>query len=887
MRAWLLVVIVMVLGLLGSRAAAADNDGAEAALASITGNGGSVAIFLVERDGADAVLGARFSITLDGAWHFYDHDLPAEMSGFATRFGPIAEQPIQVTGPVTASVAAHDLDVFGATTRVYPDGPVTLRLPVRLPAGDGAAVPVQFQLQYQVCNEGTCQMPVRGAGGLVTVALPSDPAGVALPSAGDADPEQALATLEANGGAVSLHLVERTGALAVLEARYTITLEGAWHFYDHLLPAEMAGFATQIEPIAGAPVTITGPLEASAAAHDFDFFGATTRVFPDGPVTLRVPVQLPAGDGGLVPVQFRVQYQVCNEGTCQMPVRGDAGLIEVLLPSDPAGVGAGGGSEQTPAIDRPSLVGETGAEPAAASHVSAGPVLQRRVSFWLALVMAVVGSAGGIALLRAKATGLSARRLTAAVSLLSVGVLGAAWLSPRPTAASGIAWLKVDTPASVEAHIAAELAAGNPVTLDFTGPSCVNCQAMLRGAFTRADIASAWNRNGPVEIDTDAHPALATWQRDTFQTDTRPLYVRLSPAPAGSTEPWVETRWNQPFAKDNEDMAAKLVAFLDGGAGNDLAAGADQGWWAFIVVALAGGLFTLVMPCTYPMIPFTVTFFSKQSDEGRSLAPLAAAYALGIIGFFVAIGVVVAGLLGGSVAVVAGHWITNLLIGVLFIVFGLSLLGAFLLRLPAGLEGRLGGARGGYFGALAMGATFAITAFTCTAPFAGLVLAQAVTGDGSWTRAVIGMAIYASAIAVPFFFLAISPGLLQRLPKAGGWMSEFKVVGGLVELGAAAKFLAIVAVAVQMWTIGEPLAWVTRDPVLALWAVLALVAAAYVAGWLRLTADQPIGRIGGARVVVAAALVVLAMIFVGGLFGNHLGGTFEAFFPGAEGVPAG
>jgi thiol:disulfide interchange protein DsbD len=329
-----------------------------------------------------------------------------------------------------------------------------------------------------------------------------------------------------------------------------------------------------------------------------------------------------------------------------------------------------------------------------------------------------------------------------------------------------------------------------------------------------------------------------------------------------------ETRWSEVFAPGDAEARERFMGFLTGGAGSD--AGTGQGLWQFLLLAVAGGLFTLLMPCTYPMIPFTVNFFAKQAAGGRSTLPLAAFYAAGIIACFVGLGVLITGVFGSSLSTLAGHPVTNLLIALLFTAFGLSLLGVWFLRLPAGLDGLLGGSRAGYLGALLMGLTFAVTAFTCTAPFAGTVLAQAVA-TGRWSMPVLGMTVYASAIAIPFFLLALSPGVLKRLPRAGGWMNEFKAVGGVVELAAALKFLVICDIAWGWGIIG-------RDLTLAWWAASALLIAIYVLGLIRLHDDDRIGELGAGRLLTALAFLALGLWLAAGLAGADMG-VIESFFP--------
>ena len=234
-------------------------------------------------------------------------------------------------------------------------------------------------------------------------------------------------------------------------------------------------------------------------------------------------------------------------------------------------------------------------------------------------------------------------------------------------------------------------------------------------------------------------------------------------------------------------------------------------------------------------------------------------------------------LLEKAITNISGDPWVNLIIGILFLLLGLSLLGVFFLRLPSSISAKIGGGQAGYIGALLMGFTFAVTAFTCTAPFAGAVLAEgAQSGDA--LRPAIGMAIYASVIAVPFFFLSMSPRLLERLPNAGSWMNEFKVVGGLVEIAAAYKFLAISDFA---WGWG----FIGRTTTLSTWFVISMVASAYIFGLLRLKSDSPVERRGPARIILALFFFALGIYVLLGLLGILHLGLIESFFPG-DAAPA-
>ena len=620
---------------------------------------------------------------------------------------------------------------------------------------------------------------------------------------------EALATLHRDGVTVTIHLEMVEGPEAELVATFTPDqAEPPLHIYSKDLVGEV-GFPTRLTLKPGSPVQVAGPLRADKETHLLDGL----PVYPAGPVTVYRPVTLPwSRDGAPVEVTLLLSWMACSTANCLMPVE-DA-PVNVRLPS-------------LKRADAP--IAQPVNTEALAEAVRAALIEER------AATRQSVQEAVASALIR-----------------------------ERSDHSSVIRWRHVTTVAEAEALIAEARARKIAAVLDFTGPSCVNCQRMAKTVLRQPEVAAAWNRGLPIEISTDPpHQELAAWQQQRFKSQARPLYVRL--ATDGT-----ETRWSEVFAPDDRAAQARFLTFLAGGSGSD--AGIGQGFWQFIILAMLGGLFTLIMPCTYPMIPFTVNFFAKQAAAGQRIMPLAAFYSLGIIACFVGLGVLVTGVFGASLATLAGHPLTNLLIAGLFLFFGLSLLGAFFLHLP-GLENALGGGRGGYLGALLMGLTFAVTAFTCTAPFAGTVLAQAVT-TGAWSRPVLGMAVYAGTIAVPFFLLALSPGVLQRLPRAGAWMNEFKAVGGVVEVAAAFKFLVICDVAWNWGLIG-------RASTVAWWAASALFIGIYVLGLVRLPGDAKIAEAGPWRILTALAFLALGLWLAAGLAGLDLG-VIESFFPSVD-----
>lgn len=592
--------------------------------------------------------------------------------------------------------------------------------------------------------------------------------------------------------ALTLYLANRSGPEATLQVRFEPVGAGAQHLYSMDLPkggVDGVGRPTLIETTARSLFRLLGSPTADKALMKRD---TPLPYFEAGPVLLRVPIQLPRGNGAVVTTELQVTYMSCTETACNRPVTDR--VLKIHLPTHPRGYlpGKAGSSSET--------------DDSRSSEQQSDS-----------------------------------------------------------TAHSAIHWRTVNTVEELEQLIETVHEQERSVLLNFTGPSCAVCQTMKKTVFLDPAVIAGWNSSVPVVIDTDASLDLALWQQQHFHTQARPLYVRIDPD--NSSE-----QWTLVFERDDEESLDQFVTFLHGGAGLDHGTGGDI--VSFILLALGGGIFTLLMPCTYPMIPLTVNFFNKQAHGGARVLPLALAYSLGIVLFFTLIGVVIVFVLHSAIATFAGNPWTNLIIAVLFIVLGLSLLDVYFLRLPGWISKYAGSGTGGYFGALVMGCTFALTAFTCTAPFAGAVLAEGVQ-SGSLLRPVIGMTIYASAIAVPFFVLSMSPNLLKGIPHAGGWMSEIKHVGGMVELAAALKFLVICDFA---WSWGL----FNRFTVLLLWTLASLIISIYIGGFIRLPGDARVHQAGTWRIIIAVLWLLIAMWFLIGLLGLQNLGVIESFFPGDD-----
>jgi len=299
----------------------------------------------------------------------------------------------------------------------------------------------------------------------------------------------------------------------------------------------------------------------------------------------------------------------------------------------------------------------------------------------------------------------------------------------------------------------------------------------------------------------------------------------------------------------------------------------------FLWLAAVMGALSLLTPCVFPMIPITVSYFTRNSETTRRApARNALIYAGGIMATFTVLGMAIALLVGagGINRFAANPWV-NLLVTTIFIAFALNLFGVWQFSLPSGLLTRLtaasnGSRSGETVGILAMGLTFTLTSFTCTAPFVGTLLVMAAAGDWQWP--LLGLLVFSAVFALPFFLLAMMPSAIARLPRSGQWLNSVKVLMGFVEIATAMKFLAN-ADLVWQWGI------FTRNVVLVVWIGTAVVAAAYLFGVFN--REQPRRPIARTQQMVALCCVAMAILLGRGLRGARMG-ELESFLPPPEGA---
>ena len=300
----------------------------------------------------------------------------------------------------------------------------------------------------------------------------------------------------------------------------------------------------------------------------------------------------------------------------------------------------------------------------------------------------------------------------------------------------------------------------------------------------------------------------------------------------------------------------------------------------FLAIAFGFGIAAIFTPCVFPMIPITMSFFLNQENATRRQTIFQAGlFCSGIIVLFTALGLTVTALLGpfGVVRLGSNPWVNGLICAV-FLIFGLSLLGAFEITIPSAILTRLDSASrgGGTAGTLLMGLTFSLSSFACVGPFMGPLLAAAAQGGGA--RPAMGMVLFAAGLSLPFFLLALFPAYLKKLPRSGGWLARVKVVMGFVILAAMLKYLSAID---QVLGGG----FLTRERFLAAWIVLFAMAGLYLLGFLRMegvSKDEPTGL---GRLLAGMALLIFAISLVPGMNGRPLG-DLDAYVPASDNVTA-
>ncbi len=329
---------------------------------------------------------------------------------------------------------------------------------------------------------------------------------------------------------------------------------------------------------------------------------------------------------------------------------------------------------------------------------------------------------------------------------------------------------------------------------------------------------------------------------------------------------------NVAVAKTSDYWTPVIKELKSFGSTNDSADSTSL--WLIFLAGLAGGFLALFTPCVWPIIPMTVSFFLKRSENKKRGQRDAILYGLAIIFIYVTLGILITVLFGASALNnLATNAIFNLLFFALLVVFAISFFGAFEITLPSSWSTKADAKADstiGFISILFMAFTLALVSFSCTGPIIGFVLVQ-VSSTGSILAPAICMFGFAVALSIPFSLFALFPSWLKSLPKSGGWLNSVKVVLAFIELALALKFFSVADLAYG-WRILD------REVFLAIWIVIFALLGMYLLGKLRFPHDSESKHTSVPGVFMAIVAFAFSVYMIPGLWGAPLK-AISAFAP--------
>ncbi|MCW2263095.1 MULTISPECIES: protein-disulfide reductase DsbD family protein [Sphingobacterium] len=291
------------------------------------------------------------------------------------------------------------------------------------------------------------------------------------------------------------------------------------------------------------------------------------------------------------------------------------------------------------------------------------------------------------------------------------------------------------------------------------------------------------------------------------------------------------------------------------------------------LAGLLGGFTALLMPCIFPMLPLTVSFFTKGNQNKSQSFIRALFYGISIIVIYVVLGLAVTMIFGSdALNALSTNGIFNFFFFLMLVAFGASFLGAFEINLPSSWVNKMDAKsdKGGWAGIFFMAATLALVSFSCTGPIIGTLLVQAAT-SGALLGPAIGMFGFSFALAIPFALFALFPSAMKAMPKSGGWLNSVKVVLGFLELAFALKFLSNVDLAYH-WN------WFDREIFLSLWIVIFGLMGLYLLGKIKFSHDSNLPHLSVLRTFIAIIVLSFTVYMIPGLWGAPLK-SISAFLP--------
>lgn len=315
--------------------------------------------------------------------------------------------------------------------------------------------------------------------------------------------------------------------------------------------------------------------------------------------------------------------------------------------------------------------------------------------------------------------------------------------------------------------------------------------------------------------------------------------------------------------ESSEDMPEENNAVIT--AGEVKTGSASRSIFGIFLAGFFGGFLALIMPCIFPMIPLTVSYFTKSSEKPGAGIWKAILYGVSIIVIYVALGSIITLSFGSdALNALASNGIFNFIFFLILVVFAISFLGAFELTLPSSFVNNMDkkSDKSGLAGIFFMAFTLVLVSFSCTGPIIGTLLVETAV-SGLSAGPLVGMLGFSTALAIPFTLFAIFPKWMNAMPKSGGWLNSVKIVLGFLELALALKFLSVVDLAYH-WN------FLDREVFLVLWIVIFALMGFYLLGKLKFSHDSPVPFVSIPRLMLSIITFAFVVYMIPGLWGAPL-----------------